>query len=618
MTISNGAVIGASVIEHSKNKFGDELITIQTKAPKYLDAECITGDTLLHFERMQNDNTMCLATMPVSEFYDKWTNGISKEFPKIRKNTFDAINNLKDVIVSRSEASRLLGKYDDFVSNFIRNHGLVDVGDTIIGNDFIELIRKMTTETYISNTDYKSVLSNMRLRAIEINADKKITTNVFDVWQSGIKKVFKVKTTAGEITTSGNHLFLTDNGWKPCKDLDIDNDLLVMISHKGNRVIPHNYLSYNRKIKPTVLYEQNYQCASCGTDIDKTCDIHHIVPVSKDFSLAFDRDNVEALCTKCHSLKHSDMGHSSTRPGMYKIESIEYVGEEMTYDLQVTHKDSNFVANGFVVHNCEKHRMISSNSSSDRAIPFNKLKSRGKFIPNDVRLNEKGMQGYENVSSEQLVAFKASLNTLHGVICDTLTPHSKIHKQHLNRYLIAFTMQDKVMTANRDQWDYFLGLRLGTDADPAIQELSKCIDSAINGSVARLPQESLIHPNIPYHLPYITCADVMLYNDGHITLADLIKISCARCARVSYLTHDSKTTKLEDDIELYNFLFESKHLTPMEHVALEMPEYEYRARQDATQLLISHGLPIKLAEYSMYSGNFRGFIQHRNEILYRS
>lgn len=264
----------------------------------------------------------------------------------------------------------------------------------------------------------------------------------------------------------------------------------------------------------------------------------------------------------------------------------------------------------------EKHRMISSNSSSDRAIPFNKLKSRGKFIPSDVRLNEKGMQGYENVSSNQLIAFRASISTLHGTICDTLEPYTHIHKQHLNRYLIAFTMQDKVMTANLDQWEYFLGLRLGTDADPAIQELSYCIRDAIATSVAVLPEENQIHPGIPYHLPYITVLDVVEYEKGNLSLENLIKISCARCARVSYLSHDKKRTNLTDDLELYDFLFESKHLTPMEHVAIEMSELEYLARENATHSLIVAGLPAMLAEQTMYNGNFKGFIQHRKEILY--
>ena len=41
----------------------------------------------------------------------------------------------------------------------------------------------------------------------------------------------------------------------------------------------------------------------------------------------------------------------------------------------------------------EKHRMISSNSSSDRAIPLLKMLDSGYYLPDDIRLNQPGMQG---------------------------------------------------------------------------------------------------------------------------------------------------------------------------------------------------------------------------------
>lgn len=43
---------------------------------------------------------------------------------------------------------------------------------------------------------------------------------------------------------------------------------------------------------------ENKSCAYCG--INKTIEIHHIIPVSVDDTLADRDDNFIALCKKCH------------------------------------------------------------------------------------------------------------------------------------------------------------------------------------------------------------------------------------------------------------------------------------------------------------------------------
>jgi len=257
----------------------------------------------------------------------------------------------------------------------------------------------------------------------------------------------------------------------------------------------------------------------------------------------------------------------------------------------------------------EKHRMISSNSSSDRAIPFKKMIGRPVYKPNDVRLNERGMQGYSLVDESTRDIFHTSLDRIYNNIVSEFTGFENIHKQHLNRYLIGFTLQDKVMTANKDQWDYFLGLRLGSDADPAIQELSHLIKNAIDESV---PSELMT--KIPYHLPYVVVRDYDLFFAGELTLQDLIKISIARCARVSYLTHDNKFTDITSDLELYEFLITSKHLTPFEHVATPESEHIHMVRQKAFLQLVADGLDRHLAKQVLYCGNYLGWTQHRKDV----
>jgi hypothetical protein len=68
----------------------------------------------------------------------------------------------------------------------------------------------------------------------------------------------------------------------------------------------------------------------------------------------------------------------------------------------------------------------------------------------------------------------------------------------------------------------------------------------------------------------------------------LKKISAARCARVSYLTHDGKR-EIEKDLDLCARLMDDRHLSPFEHVATPSNDAEFHA-------------------------NFRGWQQMRKEV----
>ena len=87
-----------------------------------------------------------------------------------------------------------------------------------------------------------------------------------------------------------------------------------------------------------------------------------------------------------------------------------------------------------------------------------------------------------------------------------------------------------------------------------------------------------------WHLPYCTPVDRIV-----LPLDTLRKISVARCARVSYLTHEGDNPSLEKDLQLYDRLAGSRplHASPVEHQAYPLP----------------------LAD--QWSKNFRGWRQHR-------
>ena len=237
----------------------------------------------------------------------------------------------------------------------------------------------------------------------------------------------------------------------------------------------------------------------------------------------------------------------------------------------------------------EKHRMISSNSSSSRAIPLAKTLNVEPYIPEDVRINEPGMQGYTSLGEDDYSDWICELKDLHKIIASYVGEWSEyfnIHKQHLNRYLEPFSMQYKIMTANIEVWEYFLNLRDSANADPAIQSLARKIKAAIHNSS---PQKLEFGE---WHLPYVDSKR-----------SDDREVSAARCARVSYKTHDGEAPAYVEDIKLYNFLVTENHLTPMEHQATPHSPWSNVSFNGYKK------------EGHNYSGNLMEWEQHRQERL---
>jgi len=112
---------------------------------------------------------------------------------------------------------------------------------------------------------------------------------------------------------------------------------------------------------------KNHTCERCGK-YGGILDIHHIVPVSVDASLIHEQTNWELLCRACHIEHHKgedmtgwqSLGTKSKKNGAYtvkwtSIESIEYIGEEQTYDIEIDHYSHNYIANGIITHNSQRY-----------------------------------------------------------------------------------------------------------------------------------------------------------------------------------------------------------------------------------------------------------------------
>lgn len=98
-----------------------------------------------------------------------------------------------------------------------------------------------------------------------------------------------------------------------------------------------------------------------------------------------------------------------------------------------------------------------------------------------------------------------------------------------------------------------------------------------------------------------------------------IKIATARCARLSYMTFD-KEIDYKKDIELYDRLLSSKHMSPFEHCARAMSEVEYTRyiKGPMYTMRVPHAVKHSTIEGIWvypndlgWCNNFKGFVQQR-------
>jgi thymidylate synthase ThyX len=321
------------------------------------------------------------------------------------------------------------------------------------------------------------------------------------------------------------------------------------------------------------------------------------------------------------------------------------------------------------------HRMFSRNSASSRAIPFDKQVERVKnnpFIPEQFPLNSKGMQPQEYVTInnapriyeilkndwleileeviEKATNFREIFDLFGTRISEDVIEDieneedyktflekekfssDRIHKQLINRLLEPFMWHTVIITAT--EFDNFFKLRTNEQAQYEIKRIADLMYDLYNGTGTEFGIQQDLKVG-EWHLPlfnykedvqllvtflssYLTNKEAERYRNefnGRLDLAiiELSKrISVARCARVSYLTHDGKRD-IEKDLELFERLRTSGHWSPFEHIAT--PYFDYS--DSANNIQHSEGYQVGWNENKTWidyrSGNFIGWKQFRKE-----
>ena len=225
------------------------------------------------------------------------------------------------------------------------------------------------------------------------------------------------------------------------------------------------------------------------------------------------------------------------------------------------------------------HRVISRNASSSRAIPVLKLVEEVaidtlRAEPIYWGKEQKGMQSGDSFSGEELDKIKTLWKSAAFQAADHARELSKLglHKSLVNRLLEPFSHINVVATAT--EWDNFFGLRLHRDAQPEMRALALTM-----WEVRKVSTPKELKPG-KWHLPFIDDnfgQEFIIAQDGAAPIPEAakrpmfaIRVSVARCARVSYLSFETqKPSEVEEDLKLYDRLVGAQplHASPAEHQA---------------------------------------------------
>lgn len=240
------------------------------------------------------------------------------------------------------------------------------------------------------------------------------------------------------------------------------------------------------------------------------------------------------------------------------------------------------------------HRALSRNASSSRAIPTARLSGATEtdlYTP-EFRLNKSGMQPGDYLPDNDMLQARAIWREAadHCLAAARVLASANglnVHKQWANRMIEWFGYINVIVSAT--DFDNFIGLReeLDENANPMAQD--EIYFQAIGIRDLLASREPKLLRAGEWHMPLILPEEA-----AAMATSDLLRISAARCAGISYETVNGEPMTIERANKVCNKLLTARrvHASPFEH----------QARADP------------LNRQPELHGNFQGWIQHRKLI----
>ena len=294
------------------------------------------------------------------------------------------------------------------------------------------------------------------------------------------------------------------------------------------------------------------------------------------------------------------------------------------------------------------HRMLSKNTSSSRAIPFEKMVEavqNNPFIPIAWQKDHKGMQGSKYITEDVYIkeAIANWLASRDNAIkqAEYLNKTCQVTKQLCNRLLEPFMWTTMLITGSREGWDNFFELRCGNydgfksrkeaakeflekgnintfnwseldwlnankgQAEIHMMDLAEKIYDAMNESTPKQLKAD------QWHIPMISDLESL-----KLSTDDQIKLSVGRAANTSYtVVGDGKKLTLEQAVRIHDKCKELNHSSVFEHCARAMSNDEYetyiKGKCNYYQMTINLRPLLPDDENYGWCNNFKGFIPYR-------
>jgi len=251
-----------------------------------------------------------------------------------------------------------------------------------------------------------------------------------------------------------------------------------------------NIARWTREQAPRVHQKYDYICGCCGKR-GGGLEAHHIVPVWADISKAYSFDNLVSVCTTCHDSIHKNIMSEKAfaesfipiihgewdkpRPKGFKLMAhpvqvltIEYMGEQQTYDLSVEGEWHNFVANGIVVHN--SYNEISARYVEVLERFYTPLEFRQQ-AKNNRQASVEASETFEQEAARALYesAWKASFAAYHKLL------ELGVAKEQARGVLPVTQYTEFYFTCNLRALFHFLELRDHAGAQWEIQQYARAL-----------------------------------------------------------------------------------------------------------------------------------------------
>lgn len=240
----------------------------------------------------------------------------------------------------------------------------------------------------------------------------------------------------------------------------------------------------------------------------------------------------------------------------------------------------------FVLAEVNTHRSHSRSSASSRAIPVEKMLQRAIDEPAWPVMwasEQPGMQGGDELTGDDLAAAQDLLRSIASSttrqIENYLRQHpdksTRLHKSLLNRPMEWFQYHTVIIGATDEGWANFFAQRATNYSPLAQPELRAVVDLMFDLYQTSEPTPLGFGEWVtPYIQPDedFPIAERARHNDD-VEMLERREISSARCARVSYLTHENVRDPIED-VRLFTKLADARpmHAAPLEFVATPLTD----------------------------------------------